>query len=74
MFAMLDTDGNGMIDFEEFKAGVKREPLLVEAFLAPVQQGLLSSTPAARQMGVKQGQLQQPVPGRSSCSSEQDWR
>lgn len=40
-------DGNGTIDFEEFKAGAKREPLLVKAFLAPVQQGSLATAPAA---------------------------
>lgn len=48
MFKMLDIDGNGTIDFDEFKAGVKREPLLVQAFLAPVQQGSLVTAPAAR--------------------------
>ncbi|CAM9579602.1 unnamed protein product, partial [Hapterophycus canaliculatus] len=36
LFKRLDADGNGTIDFEEFKAGARREPLLVNAFLAPV--------------------------------------
>lgn len=48
MFQDLDVDGNGVIDFGEFKAGAKREPLLVEAFLAPVRQGSLATAPAAR--------------------------
>lgn len=48
MFTNLDVDGNGTIDFHEFKAGVKREPLLVQAFLAPVQQGSLAAAPAAQ--------------------------
>eukprot|EP00903_Cladosiphon_okamuranus_P009913 g9412.t1 len=47
LFKRLDLDGNGTIDFDEFKAGAKKEPLLVEAFLAPVQQGTLSTAPAA---------------------------
>lgn len=47
MFKELDLDGNGTIDFEEFKAGAKKAPLLVKAFLAPVQQGSLATTPAA---------------------------
>lgn len=47
MFKKLDVDGNGAIDFDEFKAGVKKEPLLVKAFLAPVQQGSLATAPAA---------------------------
>ncbi|CAM9934371.1 unnamed protein product [Pylaiella littoralis] len=47
LFKRLDLDGNGTIDFEEFKAGAEREPLLVEAFLAPVQQGSLARAPAA---------------------------
>lgn len=50
MFQKLDIDGNGTIDFDEFKAGVKREPMLVQAFLAPVQQGSLASAPAARRL------------------------
>lgn len=49
MFRKLDADGNGAIDFAEFKAGVQREPLLVEAFLAPVRQGSLApAVPKAR--------------------------
>ena len=56
MFDKLDVDGNGAIDFIEFKTGVKREPLLVQAFLAPVQQGSLTTAPAAqRQTAAKEG-------------------
>lgn len=47
LFKRLDVDGNGTIDFDEFKAGAKKEPLLVKAFLAPVQQGSLAMAPAA---------------------------
>lgn len=47
LFKRLDADGNGTIDYDEFKAGAKREPLLVKAFLAPVQQGSLTRAPAA---------------------------
>lgn len=47
LFKKLDVDGNGTIDFDEFKAGAKKEPLLVKAFLAPVQQGSLATAPAA---------------------------
>eukprot|EP00752_Nemacystus_decipiens_P012818 g11352.t1 len=47
LFKKLDVDGNGTIDFDEFKAGAKNEPLLVRAFLAPVQQGSLATAPAA---------------------------
>lgn len=46
LFKRLDVDGNGTIDFEEFKAGARKEPLLVKAFLAPVQQGSLATAPA----------------------------
>lgn len=47
LFKRLDVDGNGTIDFDEFKAGAKKEPLLVNAFLAPVHQGSLATAPAA---------------------------
>ena len=47
LFKRLDLDGNGTIDFDEFKAGAKKEPLLVKAFLAPIQQGSLVTAPAA---------------------------
>lgn len=48
MFSLLDVDGNGAIDFDEFKSGVKREPLLVQAFLGPVQQGSLGNAPVTK--------------------------
>ena len=47
LFKRLDADGNGTIDYDEFKVGVEKEPLLVKAFLAPVQQGSLTKAPAA---------------------------
>ncbi|CAM9628981.1 unnamed protein product [Ectocarpus sp. 6 AP-2014] len=65
LFKRLDKDGNGTIDFEEFKAGAKREPLLVEAFLAPVQQGSLATTPAAV------GRIQKGSGGPAAAGSRQ---
>ena len=34
IFKLLDTNGDGRITFEEFKAGIEREPMLVHAFLS----------------------------------------
>lgn len=67
MFKSLDVDGNGTIDFEEFKAGVKREPLLVRAFLAPVQQGSLLSAPVTRR-----STLRPPTSGPTPSSKHKE--
>jgi len=37
IFARLDKDGNGMIDFEEFKAGISKERILIDYFVAPIR-------------------------------------
>ena len=37
IFARLDSDGNGMIDFNEFKQGILRDPVLVQSILKPIQ-------------------------------------
>lgn len=72
MFRKLDLNGNGTIDFAEFKAGVKREPLLVRAFLAPVQQGSLATAPAARRRasGGGGGGLFEKASAESATNSE----
>lgn len=70
MFSMLDVDGNGTIDFDEFKSGVKREPLLVQAFLAPVQQGSLGAAPATRKRSsVNNALLDKKAAGRTDVSA-----
>jgi len=38
VFVRLDQDGNGTIDFEEFKQGVLMDPVLVQAFLTPLKE------------------------------------
>ena len=37
IFARLDSDGNGTIDYEEFKAGITNEVILIQNFIKPIQ-------------------------------------
>lgn len=37
VFARLDTKGDNQISFAEFEAGIRKEPLLVKAFLRPFE-------------------------------------
>ena len=42
----MDTDQDGQISLEEFKAGVKKHPQLVEMFLAPARRLSATKIPA----------------------------
>ncbi len=69
LFKRLDADGNGTIDYDEFKAGAKREPLLVKAFLAPVQQGSLTRAPAATRKAAETPKLAEKAEGEGHPTS-----
>jgi calcium-dependent protein kinase len=38
IYHRLDQDGNGTIDYEEFKQGVMLDPVLIQAFLTPIKE------------------------------------
>jgi calcium-dependent protein kinase len=37
IFARLDSDGNGTIDFQEFKNGITKDKILIQHFVQPIQ-------------------------------------
>lgn len=37
LFSRIDKDRDGAISFEEFRAGIETEPILVKAFFRPVE-------------------------------------